>query len=222
MLPRLYSGFRHWTARLSPRPCWRSEHKCFWEGSIPRTNEAPIVRGSFVITITISIPIYIVNREDFSGEYARERERERETEGDLWYTFTSENHSSFMCPSWLSPSASWLQEERRQEVGIWRRGEAEQISRPTTTPLRAQPKPCAFYLELSAGTYASEAALEYTPQCAVQCKTRSRTVKTTSCLPTLGKTPVLLEQAQDIGWLTPSILDTKNGDTNINITPIYK
>ena len=92
-----------------------------------------------------------------------------------------------LCPSWLSPSVSWLQEERRQEVGIWRRGKAEQISRPTTTPLRAQPKPCAFYLELSAGTYASEAALEYTPQCAVQCKTRSRTVKTTSCLPTLEK-----------------------------------
>ena len=35
-----------------------------------------------------------------------------------------------------------------------------------------------------------------------------------------GKTPVSLEQAQDIGCLTLSILDTEND--NPNITPIYR
>ena len=43
---------------------------------------------------------------------------------------------------------------------------------------------------------------QYTPQCAVQCKTRSRTVKTTSCLPTLGK---VSQPSTAIGCLATNI-----------------
>ena len=89
-----------------------------------------------------------------------------------------------LCPSWLSPNVSWLQRSETRSGNMKaKKSGADLATRYNASPRTAE----AMRIPSRAvcGTYASESALENASVCsAVQM--RSRTVKMTSCLPTLG------------------------------------